>query len=104
MNSSRNELDITNNIKLIEMLKCRMLGGVSDLYANLADTAVDSKERADILADILIVTYLLSNRLGISPHSLNSKVISKLKLGLLEEDNSMYGDLANLLKHLGGNR
>lgn len=98
------DFDITKNVKLIEMLKSQLLAGVSDLYANLAYSKSDISERNDIIADLLIITYLLANKLGLSYNTLDLKAINKLKLGVLEDDNDLHSDIAMLLKHMNRNQ
>lgn len=98
------DFDITKNIKLIEMLKGQLLTGIADLYNNLAQSSADSAERGEILSDLMILTYLLSNRLGFSYSTLDLKIISKLKIGILEENDSLHNDLVALLKHMCKNQ
>lgn len=94
------DFDITKNIKLIEMLKGQMLSGIADLYNNLADSDSDFNERGDILADMLIMTYMLANRLGFSYGSIDVKAVKKLRIGILDEKHAMHEDVSSLLKHL----
>ncbi len=94
------DFDITKNIRTIEMLKSQLLSGVSDLHADLLNVSIDRDERSEILADILIVTYLLANRLGVSHKSLDAKAIHKLKLGMLEDNDALHDDLTALFKHI----
>lgn len=97
------ELDITSNIKRIEQLKCQLLSQVSELYMNLADSRQSPSDRNEILANIIIVSYLLASRLNINNTVLDQKIINQLKLGVLEE-NSFYNDMVFLLKHMDKNR
>ena len=97
------ELDITSNIKRIEQLKCQLLSQVSELYMNLADSRQSPSDRNEILANIIIVSYLLSARLNINNAVLDQKIINQLKLGVLEE-NAFYSDMVSLLKHMDRNR
>lgn len=98
------EIDITKNIKIIEMLKSRLLTRVSDLYNNMSEDYADAEARADILADLLMITYLLSDRLGVGNNTLDLRVINKLKLAVLEEDSVLHGDVTNLLKYMYRNQ
>ncbi len=95
---AKDEMDITGNIKLIERLKSQLLTSVADLHENLLSNE-KAQERADILANITILTYVLGNRLGISNQSLDAKINGKLKLGVLDTQNSLHSDLATLYKH-----
>ncbi len=94
------DFDITKNIRTIEMLKSQMLTHISDLYTNLSDEESDINERGDILSNMLIITYLLSARLGFSYSNIDIKAIKKLRLGILDENKSMHDDLTSLLRHL----
>ena len=97
------ELDITSNIKRIEQLKCQLLTQISELYMNLADSRQSPSDRNEILANIVIVSYLLATRLNINNTVLDQKIVNQLKLGVLEE-NAFYADMVSLLKHMDKNR
>lgn len=79
------EIDITRNIKIIEGFQCELLNSLAQLFTSMQDAKATTKERAEILSNIVIVVYLLSEKLGISPTALDTKVLSRLKIGLLEE-------------------
>ena len=56
----------------------------------------------DTLANIIMITYLLAKRLGISFNEIDYKIKEKIKIGI-DEDHSVerwYGDLSNLKKHM----
>ena len=56
----------------------------------------------DTLANIIMITYLLAKRLGISFNEIDYKIKEKIKIGI-EQDHSVerwYGDLSNLKKHM----
>ena len=98
------ELDITKKIKMIEKLKSSLLSQVADLYSSMADDD-NSKDESylDILSDILILTYLLSNKLGTSNEALDIKVLNKLKMAMLgSKDHYTDWDreLGELSRHL----
>lgn len=92
--------DITKNIKTIEVLKSRLLSEVAFLHENMVQINSDKERRTDILSEIIILTYILSNKLGIDYKKLDEKVINKLKLAILEEDSSSYTDISSLLKYI----
>lgn len=104
MANSDMQLDITKNIKIIEMLKSRLLAKVSDLYSNMSEDYADANERADILSDLLMITYLLSDRLSVSNQALDLKVINKLKVAALEDDSVLHDDVCKLLKYMYRNQ
>lgn len=95
-------IDITRNIKVIEWLKSELLTALASLYEILAKGVKNSQDAVlDILANIILVTYLLGKRLGVSFEKIDSKVENKLKLGIVEEHNieKWYGDLNSLLEY-----
>ncbi len=98
------DFDITGNIKAIEKLKYELLAGITDLYGGLLMSDSNSAQRAEILSNIVIMTYLLSSRLGISYYALDTKVLSKLKLGILEDNNILFPELSALYKYIDKNR
>ena len=98
MKFNRNS-DITKNMKLIEWMKNEILMSVSELF-NILFKGVRSADEGlqDILANIIMITYLLAKRLGISFNEIKEKI----SLGI-KEDHSIekwYGDLTNLKNHI----
>ncbi|NLK86707.1 MAG: hypothetical protein GX279_04345 [Clostridiaceae bacterium] len=102
------EIDITRNIKLIEWLKSELLTDLADLFKVLARGAREEMYEAvgEILSNIVLISYLLGKRLGISYNAIEMKIHNKVKLGLVENHDveKYYGDLSELSKHLGSNR
>ncbi len=94
------DFDIAKNIRLIEMLKSQLLTNIGDLYTNLSNEEQDLAERGEILSDLLIITYMLSNRLGFSYGSIDLKAVKKLKFSILDERQAMHDDMLSLLRHL----
>ncbi len=94
------DFDITKNIRLVEMLKSQLLTNIADLYTNLSAEEPNLSERREILSDMLVITYMLSNRLGFSYSSIDIKAIKKLKLGVLDKNQYMHTDITSLLRHL----
>lgn len=92
------QLDITKNIKMIEILKCQILNGVADLHTSLINS-VDNAQRTEIFADLVILIYILSNRLGIASNELENKIIKKLKIGVLDENNNFNEDIKEILRY-----
>jgi hypothetical protein len=95
--------DITKNIKIIEWMKTEMLMSVSDLF-NLLYKGVKPIDDAiqDTIANIIMTTYLLASRLGVSYKEVDIKIKEKIKLGV-DENHSVerwYGDLSSLKKHI----
>lgn len=97
------ETDITKNIKVIEFLKSELLTAVASLYQNLLKgTKVGQDVMQDILANLVLVTYLLGKRLGISYSLIDSSILEKIRIGMLEdhETEKWYGDLSDLGEYL----
>jgi phosphoribosylformylglycinamidine (FGAM) synthase PurS component len=60
----------------------------------------------DILSNIVIESYVLSKRMGISYDSLEIQIKEKLRLGI-DENNDIekwYKDLSSLCNHISSNR
>ena len=97
------DFDVTGNIKIIEWLKVELLGAVTSLYrALLKGTKASQDILMECIASMIILTYLLSRRLGIEFSSIDLKVQNKLKIGILEEDEieKTHEDLSKLLNYI----
>jgi hypothetical protein len=97
------DTDITKNIRVIEFLKSELLTAVASLYQNLLKgTKVEQDVMQDILANLVLVTYLLGKRLGISYSLIDSRILEKIRIGMLEdhETERWYGDLSDLSEYL----
>ncbi len=97
MKNFEEQLDITQNIKMIEILKCQILNSVADLNNSLLN-CFENNEIKDIFADLIIISYILANRLSITPEDLKYKINKKLKLGILD-NNSFNTDIKELFKY-----
>ena len=99
-------MDITKNIKMIEWLKSELLTAIAGLFETLVMGIKNSQEKVlDILANVILITYLLGKRLGISFEEIESKIEDKAKIGRIEEHDieKYYGDLSELIDHLNRN-
>ncbi|NLK21777.1 MAG: hypothetical protein GX308_06775 [Epulopiscium sp.] len=97
------EFDITRSLKIVEKLKSQLLCDIAHLFAGMAEYNKEFYEdRGDLLANMVILTYLLSKKLGIPYNTLDMKIRNKLKLGILESSNEQewFADLSSLLRHL----
>lgn len=97
-----NEVDIAGTLRVIEMLKSQMLMDVAQLFADLNEQNRNATtERGDLLADIVILSYLLSKKLGIPYQQIDRRIINKIRLGLVESNKNdrWHKDLAELLQH-----
>jgi len=84
-------------------MKTEILVSVGDLF-NLLYKGVKPLDEVlqDTLANIIMVTYLLSKRLGLSFSDVDYKIKEKIKTAI-NEDHSIerwYGDLSSLRKHI----
>ncbi|HSQ90104.1 MazG-like family protein [Romboutsia sp.] len=95
--------DVTRNVKIMEWMKTELLMSLGDLF-NLILKGVKPLDEAlqDTLANIIMITYLLAKRLGISFTEIDYKVKEKIKLGVSENHSveRWYGDLSELRKHM----
>ncbi len=103
-----NQIDITRNVKIIEWLKSELLTDVANLFKALVNGFRDevSETLADTLANIILICYLLGKRFGINYKTIEMKIDSKIRLGLVENHDveKYYGDLSDLSKHLNVSR
>ncbi len=96
------EVDIAGTLKVIEKLKSQMLMDVAQLFTELNEPSHNTTiERGDLLADIIILSYLLSKKLGIPYQQIDRRIINKTRLGLVESNKNdrWHKDLADLLQH-----
>jgi len=97
-------IDITHNIKMIDWLKSELLTDIADLFKELVNGVREDTLDiiGDTLSNLILVSYLLAKRLGISYNTIDLKIESKLKLGIIEEHEleKRYGDLTELSRHL----
>lgn len=102
------EIDITRNIKIIEWLKSELLTDLSNLFKTLVNGMKEEVHESvsDTLSNIILISYLLGRRLGISYNAIEMKIDNKVKLGLIENHDveKYYGDLSELAKHLNSSR
>lgn len=96
------EVDIAGTLRIIEKLKSQMLMDIAQLFSDLNEPNRNASiERGDLLADIIILSYLLSKKLGIPHQQIDRRIINKTRLGLVESDSSdrWHKELAELLQH-----
>lgn len=102
------DIDITRNIKMIEWLKSEILTDIANLFKTLVNGMKEEVHGpvSDTLSNIILISYLLGKRLGLSYNIIELKIENKIKLGLLEhhEVEKYYGDLSELSRHLTSSR
>ena len=95
--------DVTKNVKIIEWMKKELILSVGDVF-DLIFKGVKPLDEAlqDTLANIIMITYLLAKRLGISFSEIDYKIKEKIRIGI-DQNHSVerwYGDFSNLKKHI----
>ncbi len=91
---------IARHLKVLDWLKAELVGGVAALFKATALGSQDAM--ADALSTILLTTYVLGRRLGISFAQLELRAALRareLAHGGHEVERS-YGDLSALVEHL----
>ena len=95
--------DVTKNVKIIEWMKKELILSVGDVF-DLIFKGVKPLDEAlqDTLANIIMITYLLAKRLGISFSEIDYKIKEKIRIGIDQNHSveSWYGDFSNLKKHM----
>lgn len=94
------DMDIIKNVKTIEWLKSELLSSIAYLYELLAKEEDYTKESVtDIISNIILLSFLLSKRLGLNYEDVISSFQDKVKLNIAEEHKieKWYGDLSELL-------
>lgn len=94
------DINIAKNLRVIEWLKAELVESVAALFKSLMRGGEDAI--SDALATIIITTYILGRRVGITFQHVDMKVQGKLRLSINEahEVEKWYGDLSGLLKYL----
>ena len=95
--------DVTKNVKIIEWMKKELILSVGDVF-DLIFKGVKPLDEAlqDTLANIIMITYLLAKRLGISFSEIDYEIKEKIIIGIDQNHSveSWYGDFSNLKKHM----
>jgi hypothetical protein len=102
------DIDITRNIKIIEWLKSELLTDMANLFKTLVNGMKEEVHESvsETLSNIILISYLLGRRLGLSYNAIEMRIQNKVKLGLVESHDieKYYGDLSELSKHLNSSR
>ena len=95
--------DITKNVKIIEWIKNEILISISNLF-NLLFKGVKPIDNGlqNAIANIIMLSYLLGKRLGISFDEIDYTIKEKAKEGIKEEHSieTWFGDLSKLEEHI----
>ncbi len=99
----KNNMDVIKNLRTIEWLKSEILTSIANLYEVLAKGEENTKEdMEDLISNIILLSYLLGKRLGLSYEDINSNLKDKVKFNIVKEHQieKWYGDLSQLLEFL----
>jgi hypothetical protein len=96
----KKELDPESNRKIVEWLKAELVDTVAQLLKSLLKTGSDAT--VDALATLIIITYVLGRRLGISFQVIEMRIKHKLNHSIDEatEVERRDGDLTQLQNYL----
>lgn len=95
-----NDAGSARKLMALEWLKAELLSEEGDLFRALINGPEDRV--LDALAGILITTYTLGSRLGISPPRLEDRAIQRLNRSLENDEDlaEWFGDLSRLVRYL----
>ncbi|MBZ2175410.1 MazG-like family protein [Schnuerera sp. xch1] len=99
----KREVDIIKNVRTIEWLKSELLTSVAYLYKTLSEGEDDTnKDLEDTISNIMLLSFLLSKRLGLDYENISSNLEDKIRLNILEDHKieKWYGDLSELLEFI----
>lgn len=93
------EIDIARSIRTIEWLKAELVDGVAVLFRALVKNSEEMI--GDALATIIMTSYFLGKRLGMTFHQLDRKLVDKLHTHLADDHQleKWYGDISGLLHY-----
>ncbi|HAH97202.1 MAG TPA: hypothetical protein DHD79_05090 [Firmicutes bacterium] len=100
MTQPAGEIDIARNIRTIEWLKTELIGGVATLCRAMLKGSQELIR--DALAGIIMTSYLLGRRIGISFSKMDTRLAEKLSGNIAEphEIEEWYGDFSALRTYL----
>lgn len=97
-------MNISTNLKAIDMIKGEILSEVANLYKTLADYDEKSEYESitNKIATVIAMDYILARRLGISFTGIDNKISELLSIG---EENGHelemeFSDMSELKKYI----
>src|SRR5690606_31143755 len=95
---------IARDLKTIEWLKAELTAGVAGLFRSMLKNSNESV--ADHLANLVVTSYVLGRRLGVSSARLDMKVEQTVRANMQNqhEFEAWYGDFSSYLSHLESKR
>lgn len=93
-------MDVAKRAKVIEWLKTEVIDHVSRLFKGLWEGS--TTRVSDSLASLIVSSYILGRRLGISYRDLDDTVLDKLKKHKQEghQLEDWYQDISSLEEHM----
>ncbi|WP_054958317.1 MazG-like family protein [Paenibacillus dakarensis] len=100
MSNTPKDLDVAKRAKVIEWLKTEVVDNVSRLFKALWEGS--TAKVGDSLASLMMSSYILGRRLGVSYRDLDDLLIEKLKKHRQEghQLEDWYQDISTLEEHL----
>ncbi|CAH0121333.1 hypothetical protein PAE9249_03860 [Paenibacillus sp. CECT 9249] len=100
MTKMEREMDLAKRAKVIEWLKTEVLDHVSRLFKSLWEGS--TTRVVDSLASLVVSSYILGRRLGVSYRELDESVLAKLRKHKQEghQLEDWYQDISALEEHL----
>lgn len=93
------DLDVTKNINIIESLKSNALYKMADLF-RYQDAEGQVMDKSGTVADLMILLYLLAEKMGYSYSVTDKNIINRLTAGIKSEEGEWREDLKLLLRHM----
>lgn len=97
-------MNISTNLKAIDMIKGEILSEIAKLYRNLADydEIGEYESVTNQIATVIAMDYILARRLGVSYAGIDNKISELLTIG---EENGHeleieFSDMSELRKYL----
>ncbi|PTX62429.1 MazG-like nucleotide pyrophosphohydrolase family protein [Melghirimyces profundicolus] len=100
MSRPERSVHIAKSMKVIEWLKTEILDQIANLYKGLHNS--NQSLIADSLASLVVATYVLARRVGISFREVDQAVTRKLREAAKERHQleDWYGDLSQLEEYI----
>lgn len=104
MHRNEKKTDITKNIRMIEWLKTELVSSVAELFKSILKGGEEAL--LDALANIILISYLLGKRLGMSFARIDLLLERKIRVNIDKghQSEKWYGDLTELIRYLNASR
>ena len=100
LSAMQREMDVAKRAKVIEWLKTEVVDHVSRLFKALWEGS--TSRVTDSLASLIVSSYILGRRLGVSYRDLDDSILEKLKKHQQEghQLEDWYQDISTLEEHM----